>query len=129
MPPIADPTQLVNRSNGSLLPQALLQDFAIFVRIISTASSLEHATARHKHRTINISAHFFLTQMMPLCQLRNTRVRCYTFNCQLDALEHPPLPFVRLHDLAADFLKDLFRFDIQGHPTRSMQRAQCRKSI
>ena len=53
---------------------------------------------------------------MPLCQLRNTRVRCYTFNCQIDALEHPPLPFVRLHDLAADFLKDLFRFDIQDHP-------------
>jgi len=36
-------------------------------RALLTLFSFEHATARQKHRTIDISPHFSLTQMMPLC--------------------------------------------------------------
>jgi hypothetical protein len=53
---------------------------------------------------------------MALCQLRNTRAGSYTFNCQIYALEHPPLRLVLLHDLAADFIEGLFRFHIQDYP-------------
>jgi hypothetical protein len=53
---------------------------------------------------------------MPLCQLRNTCTGSDPFNCQIYALEHPPLPLILLHDLAVDFFEGLFRF----HQTKKL---------
>jgi len=35
------------------------------------------------------------------------------FNCQVDALEQPPLPLIPLFDVSADFLERLFHFHVE----------------
>ncbi|HEX5607393.1 MAG TPA: hypothetical protein VFY96_12800 [Candidatus Binatia bacterium] len=51
-----------------------------------------------------------LAQIVPLCQVHDARACSYMFNCQIDALNQPPLPLIPLFDLAADFPEGLFHF-------------------
>jgi hypothetical protein len=49
--------------------------------------------------------------MVALCQLGSSGACRQPFNSQIYILEHPPLPFIPLNDLAADFLEPLFDFE------------------
>ena len=51
--------------------------------------------------------------MVPLRQLPDARAGTYMFNCQVDALEQPPLSLVLLFDVSADFLERFFHFHVK----------------
>ena len=74
-------------------------------RCRSGGTLLKHAAARQKECSLDVSAHFALSQVMPLCQLCNTHPARYTFDCELDALQQFFPTLVVLHDLVADLGK------------------------
>jgi len=107
------PDELIGEVEATLNEQMIAPRTLFFPNITLATLFLVHTTARQKDRSVNISAHFFLAQMMPLCQLRNTCSGSYTFNRQIYALDHPSLPLILLHNTTADFLERLFRFHVQ----------------
>jgi len=80
-------------------------------RCQSGRSLLKHATSCQKDCTLNVPAHFALSQVMPLGQVGDTHPRGNAFNGELDTLQHSSLALIALHNFSPDFGEFLFGSD------------------
>jgi hypothetical protein len=74
-------------------------------------SFFKHAASGAKNCSLNVSAYFALSQIMPLGQLGDTHPCGDAFDCELDTLQHSSLALIALHDFSPNFGEFLFGSD------------------